>query len=63
MKKGHLLLPWMPTFWFRPSDIKLAAAGFDPATKGFFSSRCETILENQEKVNRYSDVDNLDNRV
>ena len=30
----------------------VAAAGFEPATKGFFSSRCETILENQEKVNR-----------
>ena len=30
----------------------MAAARFELATKGFFSSRCETILENQEKVNR-----------
>jgi len=30
---GHLLLPHMPTFWFRASDIKPAAAGFAPATK------------------------------
>jgi hypothetical protein len=24
----------MPTLWFRASDIKMAAAGFEPATDG-----------------------------
>jgi hypothetical protein len=37
----------------------VAAAGFEPATKGFFSSRYETITENQERGNR-DVVTNLD---
>jgi hypothetical protein len=50
----HLLLPPMPAFRLRASDIKLAA-GFELATKNF-SMNCETITENQEKANRDVDV-------
>ena len=43
----------MPTSYFWAPNIEAVAAGLDPATKGFFSSGCEKITENQEKVRRF----------